>query len=136
MQTSEPRRLRDFAGRWQVKRRIDPVDGLAATFDGHAVWSDRENGLAYTETGVMTLNGQIPMQAERRYLWTKNLSVYFDDGRFFHSVPSLGGDTAHWCDPDRYIGHYDFSGWPQFRVTWQVNGPRKDYRSETFYTRA
>jgi hypothetical protein len=72
---------------------------------------------------------------ERRYLWALDLSVLFEDGRFFHKVPPLGGATAHWCDPDQYDGMYDFSDWPEFAVTWHVRGPRKDYRMETQYRR-
>jgi hypothetical protein len=73
--------------------------------------------------------------AERRYLWSADLSVWFEDGRFFHNVPPHGGPTAHWCDPDQYDGQYDFADWPAFRVTWRVRGPRKDYRMETLYRR-
>ena len=83
----------------------------------------------------MTLEGHSPMQAERRYFWADDLSVFFEDGRFFHRVPAVGGQTDHWCQPDRYHGTYDFTEWPQFNVKWDVNGPRKDYRSATQYVR-
>jgi hypothetical protein len=131
---TEPRQLSDFEGRWRVSRRIRPREGPGARFEGHAEWTDAQAGLIYRETGTMTLEGQIPMQAERRYLWTPELAVHFDDGRFFHRVPPVGGATDHWCDPDTYRGRYEFDSWPFFRVTWQVTGPRKDYLSITEYT--
>jgi hypothetical protein len=83
----------------------------------------------------MSLDGHPPMQAERSYFWDNSLRVFFDDGRFFHQVPSEGGPTTHWCDPDQYDLHYDFSCWPRFEVRWRVQGPRKDYTAITEYTR-
>jgi hypothetical protein len=75
------------------------------------------------------------MLAERRYVWHPDLSVHFDDGRFFHKIPQEGGATDHWCDPDSYEGCYDFSKWPDFGVTWRVTGPRKSYRMHSLYKR-
>lgn len=132
---TEVRKLDDFAGNWNLTRRIVPKDGPVAQFEGTASWSWKERGLSYLEHGVMTLSGHLPMQAERRYFWKDDLSVYFDDGRFFHAVPATGGETRHWCDPDTYTGTYDFAAWPDFTLVWHVTGPRKDYRSTTIYTR-
>lgn len=129
------RKLADFEGQWRVERFIQPKEGPEARFLGTALWAASGTGLSYHETGLMTLDGHAPMQAERRYFWADDLSVYFDDGRFFHRVPETGGLTEHWCDPDSYALRYDFGKWPQFRVNWNVTGPRKDYRAETEYTR-
>jgi hypothetical protein len=127
--------LKDFAGRWQLTRHIQPQDGAPAVFEGAAFWTPADGGLAYHETGQISLPGQVPMQAERRYFWADDLSIYFDDGRFFHRVPCAGGQTGHWCAPDQYDVTYDFGGWPAFRVTWDVQGPRKAYRSTSEYRR-
>ena len=75
------------------------------------------------------------MQVVRRMLWGPGLSGAFEDGRPFHDVPTEGGAVSHWCAPDRYDGHYDFSRWPEFRVEWRVRGPRKDYQMVTDYRR-
>jgi hypothetical protein len=141
--------LGDFAGTWDILRHIRPSLGATAPtaasaeptrFEGRAVWTPDQGGLAYIERGTLTLPGAAPMTAERRYRWTADLSVYFDDGRFFHSVPAGGGATAHWCDPDSYAGRYDFSAWdagdrPAFEVTWRVQGPRKNYSMHSRFTR-
>jgi hypothetical protein len=129
------RRLADFAGAWRVTRRVTPDAGPEAVFEGTATWSAAQGGADYREKGVMTLQGHTPMQAERRYFWAEDLSVFFDDGRFFHTVPAAGGTARHWCDPDDYTVTYDFSGWPRFTVLWRVSGPRKAYLSRTEYTR-
>jgi hypothetical protein len=128
-----PRRLQDFEGIWHMAREVVEKGGRHATVTGRAIWRRDGVGLAYTESGEMRIPGHAPMQVERRYRWDSDLAVYFEDGRFFHHVPPGGGETAHWCDPDQYDGVYDFGTWPEFRVTWQVRGPRKAYRMVTTY---
>lgn len=130
-----PRRLQDFEGAWRLTRVITHADGRVAEVAGRALWWPEGTGLAYRETGEMRMPGFAPMQVERRYFWEAGMAVHFTDGRFFHTVPPGGGETAHWCDPDQYDGSYDFSDWPLFRVSWQVRGPSKDYRMTTTYTR-
>lgn len=125
--------LADFEGRWRIERRITQHDGPPARFDGQAVWSPEGDALRYMERGELRIEGQRAMQAERRYLWRADLSVWFEDGRFFHRVPPGGGDAAHWCAPDAYDVSYDFALWPRFRVVWRVRGPRKDYTMTSTY---
>ena len=129
------RSLLDFEGVWNVQRQITPKSGPPAVFAGKAVWSSENGGLSYKEQGLMTLEGHPPMQAERRYFWDADLRVFFDDCRYFHSIPREGGVARHWCDPDSYTITYDFGDWPKFRVLWHVAGPRKDYTAVTQYTR-
>ncbi|WP_299149516.1 DUF6314 family protein [uncultured Tateyamaria sp.] len=124
--------LADFEGIWTLSRKITQGAGASATFEGTAEWRAADGGLAYHETGVLYLPAAAPMTAERRYHWGADLSVYFDDGRYFHSVPARGGRAAHFCDPDTYVVDYDFAGWggPEtraFTATWTVKGPRKAY---------
>lgn len=128
--------LSDFAGAWRIERTIRHADGTAARFTGRAVWQPDAGGLSYHETGQMVLQNGLHFAGERRYLWADDLSVSFEDGRFFHMVPPQGGETSHWCAPDQYTGCYDFTQWPAFTVTWRVSGPRKSYRMLTRYTRA
>lgn len=132
---TQMRVLQDFEGRWHLERHILSTQGPDARFEGRAVWSRTDGGLLYLEEGQMTLEGHPPMHAERRFFWAEDLSVFFEDGRFFHRVPGQGGDTAHWCDPDSYTLHYAFREWPVFHVHWRVSGPRKDYQARTQYTR-
>lgn len=131
-----PRILTDFTGEWLIERQIEQIGAPAARFTGQAVFVRDGADLAYTEVGVLQILGQPPMHATRRYRWDANLNVYFDDGRFFHTVPSNGGATQHWCDPDQYDVSYDFSAWPHWSSTWKVQGPRKNYRMITQYRQA
>lgn len=127
--------LADFEGDWRLLREIVQADGGRASFAGVAVWRPDAQGLCYEERGLLQIPGQPAMQAERRYLWREDLSVWFDDGRFFHKVPPEGGATGHWCDPDQYDVSYDFSEWPRFSQRWRVRGPRKDYEMLSQYRR-
>ncbi|WP_299693023.1 DUF6314 family protein [uncultured Tateyamaria sp.] len=128
--------LQDFVGVWQISRKIHHADGTCATFDGQAVFAPEADGLRHDETGTLRIGAGPPLSATQRYCWDADLAVYFEDGRFFHHVPPLGGDTAHWCDPDQYDGRYGFEDWPSFTVQWRVRGPRKDYRMLSRYDRA
>ncbi len=130
----QDRRLQDFLGRWQIRREIVHDDGTRGQFEGEAAWRAEGRDALYLETGRLSLGAQGAFQAERRYLWSSELTVFFEDGRLFHVVPPQGGDTAHWCPPDQYDGSYDFSHWPHWQVVWRVSGPRKSYVSTTRYS--
>lgn len=127
--------LADFLGRWRMSRRITQADGAIHRFNGHAEWRGDESGADYVEAGCLQLPAGQTLQAERRFRWGADLSVWFEDGRFFHHVPRDGDVVAHACAPDRYLGAYDFTDWPHFIVSWQVAGPRKAYQMRTRYTR-
>lgn len=128
------RRLQDFLGDWRLAREITHGDGSAARFEGRAEWRAEDAGALYVETGELII-GAGRFAAERRYRWGADLSVWFDDGRFFHHVPPGGGAAAHWCDPDQYDAEYDFSRWPEWTARWRVRGPRKDYEMLSHYRR-
>lgn len=135
--------LRAFAGRWRIERAIEDVAaGRAGRFAGEAVFAPVPEGLAYVETGTLSLEGVAPMAASRRYLWrdagSGTIDVMFADGRFFHRIdaeePTSG--ALHDCAPDVYRVRYDFRGWPRWVAEWRVSGPRKDYAMVSRYARA
>ncbi|MCF2872205.1 DUF6314 family protein [Octadecabacter sp. G9-8] len=135
------RTLADFIGAYDVSRVIDDAHaGGQSRFEGRAVIAPDDAGAVYTETGHLIVNAQ-RFQAERSYLWRENgprVDVLFADGRAFHDFdPQAGGHAAeHLCGEDMYRGGYDFSEWSCWAVTWDVQGPRKDYRSVTWYVRS
>lgn len=133
--TGQGRRLGDFEGTWHLDRVIDHGDGTRAVFAGMAMFRRDGDGLAYIEEGQLRIGTATPITARQSYRWDSGLIVRFPDGRLFHTVPEHGGAVHHFCDPDTYAGHYDFSRWPGFSVAWQVTGPRKDYRMVSRYRR-
>jgi len=134
------RRLGDFIGTYSVSRVIeDHRAGQQSRFEGQASIDAHEAGAIYREAGHLILNDQ-RFAAERSYIWRANgarIDVLFEDGRAFHDFdPEAGGNaTEHLCGQDMYRGGYDFSEWSCWAVTWDVAGPRKDYRSVTWYVR-
>lgn len=131
----------DFAGVWQISRQITDRLGPDGEFVGTAALVPTgDNGLHYRETGQLTLADGTPMMAERQYVWRfvdNRVAVAFADGAAFHTFLPAGqaAGSDHPCGADHYRVRYDFTQWPQWRATWTVNGPRKDYASVSEYVR-
>jgi hypothetical protein len=132
-------RLADFIGNWSVARQIDDrTAGATLHFLGTATFTPDPAGLTYAEAGRLALPDGTTLAAERRYLWRESedgIAVLFADGRPFHSFGTANPLAAHWCDPDTYRVAYDFAAWPAWSATWDVTGPRKDYRMRSHYSR-
>lgn len=132
----------DFAGEWRIARQITDMRILeSGTLEGTAQFTPIDGGLRYREEGTLVLAGGPPIRAERGYLWRFDEdAVHVDhaDGAPFHSFALTGGPeaTPHLCGEDMYRGTYSFVRFPDWQVTWVVEGPRKNYRSVTRYTRA
>lgn len=135
--------LRDrFAGRWALKRDIFNVDAeWLGHLDGHATFRPVDTGLHYLEEGTLEFAGLSATRATRAYRWhfpgAGQIDVRFDDDRPFHTFTYCDGraHARHFCDPDDYAVTYDFSRWPTWRSEWRVEGPRKDYRMVSIFTR-
>lgn len=116
----------------------------------------------YSETGVFKTNTGLEMHAGRKYIYrlqtgTEEISVWFvgDDGESAAGLGwRLGSDQlddhgkmvmkgGHLCGEDQYDARYEFqretdqqeSSIERFRLIYQVKGPRKNYLSETWFTR-
>lgn len=137
------RRIEAFAGRWQITRQItDRRGGAPGRFTGAALLhADGTGGWIWEESGQLRLGEGAPLTATRRYLWQETgarITLLFEDGRYFHSFdPNAARATAqHDCPPDLYDVTYDFSSWPVWRSHWEVRGPRKDYRMDSWHRRS
>lgn len=136
--------INDFAGTWTMSREIeDRRAGQGGTLEGMATIEagGLENGFIYRETGKLVLEGAGEMEAVRIYLWgphARGIAVHFQDGRDFHVIEldRYMPDAQHHCAPDMYHVSYNFTNWPAWTSTWRVQGPRKDYRMVTRYSRA
>ena len=128
------RSLSDFEGLWHFLREVRHTSGESARVTGTAVFEPDEMGLRCRESGQMVLSSGQTLTAERTYFWRDGLQVYFDDGRFFHTVPAHGGEAEHWCDPDTYQVEYAFEE-DMWHTVWRVEGPAKSYVMSTLYAR-
>ncbi len=133
-----PTKIDDFVGHWRIDRRIEDALGASGQFVGRASISpDTNTACNYSETGTLRL-GETSFEAERRYRWIETapglLSIFFDDGQFFHSFSlSPKVEATHDCPPDWYEVRYDFTDWPVWSARWRVTGPRKDYIMKSRY---
>lgn len=142
-QPPPPQTLRDrFSGLWHIKRDIYDLDSeWIGKFAGQARFTPDGDDLAYLEEGHLKFGGLTAMKATRAYRWTfpgdGQIAVQFDDGRAFHAFDATQtrARASHYCDPDDYDVTYDFTQWPEWRAAWRVEGPRKDYRMVSIYTR-
>ena len=131
--------LWDLEGHWRLSRRITHDDGRVDTMEGTADFVRSENQLFQTETGMLEVN-EHRMEARQRYVWTATkcqLQVFFADLRPFHTFP-LGEarpKAEHFCAPDKYHVHYDFTPWPNWKSTWTVEGPRKAYVMTSIFSK-
>ena len=132
--------LWDFEGAWQLDRSIAHRTGQRAMLSGQALLTREGQGLLYHEIGLLHLERQSPVKAERRYLWRPGhgatIDVRFEDGRAFHSIDLQVPQARHDCAPDVYDVTYDFSDWPHWRSRWDVTGPKKDYAMTSVYRRS
>ncbi len=131
--------LSDFAGIWQVNRVIDDrLSSQTGRFTGRASFAPAGDVLIYEETGQLTLGTSAPYAATRSYIWRSDgrlIHVDYADGRPFHGFDPAIPTADHHCPPDNYRVSYDFSRWPDWLATWQVTGPRKDYKMTSRYQR-
>lgn len=129
--------LADFEGDWRLDRVIeDSRAGVTGHLTGQACWRPGQGGLILTETGELRYGEGAPMRAARRYLWRSEaggVAVYFEDGRPFHWFSADAPAAHHDCPPDDYRVAYRFDDWPNWTATWDVTGPRKEYRMVSRY---
>ncbi len=129
-------------GLWRIERTVeDRLLARRGSFAGEARFTAGEGGLIYDETGTLVFPGDVPMRAQRRYLWREDgggIAVYFADGRPFHRIDADSDDPTdrHDCPPDLYVAAYDFTDWPHWSSRWTVTGPRKDHDIVSRFTRA
>ena len=126
----------DFVGDWRIERRIhDRMLNHEVRFTGLARFTDQGfNTLGYVETGELFIPDQKSITATREYRWSfveGEVFVSYSDGSPFHSFhpSSESWGARHLCGPDVYDVKYDFRKWRKWTMTWEVKGPRKDYRS-------
>ena len=136
-----PYGLLDFEGVWRFRRKIiDRKLGQISQGQGTLRLSRDGDDLRYDEEVTLDMPGQPPITGTRAYLWRacpSGIEVRFDDGRAFHTIglSARAPSDVHYCDPDIYRVSYDMGHWPVWSATWDVSGPRKDYRMETLFAR-
>jgi hypothetical protein len=136
-------------GTWVVDRDIvDSLNGAVGTFIGTAEFAPDGDALTWVEAGRLQWAADaqrtpVTQKAGRRLLVAVRpclpclVDVAFDDGSFFHRADlSSGSDTfVHGCAPDIYSGTWIVNSPSRFQVTWDVEGPAKQFTIRSRYSR-
>ena len=137
-------------GGWEFTRQL----GMQGTMEGVARFQPKESGvLHYQEQGTITFaNGKVCF-AHRAYGYVYSqgaMAVHFWDptrkqpGALLHQLQFCSTRAAdqplkatgiHHCARDVYEAHYWFMNAQQFQLTYQVQGPKKDYTIQTDFSR-
>lgn len=135
--------LRTFlAGRWRIARRIsDARAGMLGRLTGWATFAPSADELVHDEEGHLKFGAYRGPATRRYHLVIDHPSggmVRHADGSPFHPLELLSGtaEIRHRCGGDDYRGRYRVLDENRFTVSWQVTGPRKQYRLATLYRRA
>lgn len=148
-----------FVGTAKFLLREGTSDGRQIPQDG-----DLGMEYLYIEEGDFTTNTGITMRASRSYIWRYDegkdvLSVWFTKTNdklkadyLFHDIEFIVPDgdeqqqtegwkakASHLCEKDLYIPHYQFNfkavNLKDWKLTYEVNGPSKDYTLSATYTK-
>ena len=130
-----------LTGRWRIVRRIsDARTDMIGHLMGWAVFAPSTDGLIHDEMGDLSFGAYQGPVTRRYHLIAASPSasmVRHADGSPFHALDlTLGlADILHSCGEDRYRGRYRVLDKNRFTVSWQVTGPRKQYRLATLHRR-
>ena len=128
----------DIIGEWKITRSIeDRLGKKYFTLDGVATFTNNANLYYYNETGIIK-SESFQSKAHQDYLWIvtkEGWKIKFRDGTHFYDLELARQeqDVYHKCKNDIYHGKFLLNLPNDIKVSWNVNGPRKDYVSRTYY---
>ncbi len=124
-----------------VRRISDARADMMGRLTGWAVFTSSADGLIHEEKGDLSFGAYRGPVARRYHLAIESPftgMVRHWDGSLFHALDLVSGTAGilHRCGEDHYRGRYRVLDENRFTVSWQVTGPRKQYRLATLYRRA
>jgi hypothetical protein len=145
--------FKNLQGNWKIWRTI-PNHGEMEGIVFFKNIDAETNALHYCEEGVFTTVSGESLNTNREYVYRyedDEISTYFVDknaaddkpktDRLFHTLIFSASSTTvkataeHLCERDKYVAIYDFYNDDEFKITYQVKGPAKDYVSNTIFKR-
>lgn len=130
--------LRSFlAGAWRLERVVDDARRHeVGEMVGSADFAPIGPLLHYVESGELRL-GRYSGAASQNYFYRfpapHRAEVLFADRQLFHGLDLSAGsaDVSHRCADDLYRARFTVVSPDEWRVTWQIDGPRKQQRIAT-----
>lgn len=135
--------FQNLEGVWQIERTITPGGALV----GQAEFkSFSQSQFHYYEQGRLTLeDGKVLEDVSRSYDYRLEggvIKIYYadgvDNGKLFQELEFISDSKAfakHLCGDDLYKSEYEFHLPKSFAIRHEVKGPKKDYISETKYSK-
>lgn len=137
--------LSKLPGNWSLNRTIYefPRKNIMANCKGSASFKPdkkNKNHLAYEEKGDIELPEGKSTSFYKSYHYLiddEDFKVYFDPElkNLFHKVLTSDLIGKHFCDPDTYQTHYQFTSENAFKTICKVSGPNKNYEIHTMFIR-
>lgn len=130
-------------GMWKIDRIIKPGGVMTGQVEFRPV---SETQYHYTEQGRLTTEaGNVIEDVTRAYIYkfeNNTIQIYYadgpDNGALFQTLNFIDKSCAtaeHFCGQDLYKSEYQFNFADSFTIRHIVTGPKKDYVSETVFTR-
>jgi hypothetical protein len=135
--------FKNLEGGWQLERVIAPGGVIVGLAEFKPL---SKSQYYYKEQGRLTLDdGRLIEDVSRAYdyrLESDVIKIYYadgpDNGKLFQTLEFSGETKAiaeHLCGDDLYKSEYEFYLPESFTIRHQVKGPKKDYISETKYSK-
>ena len=136
-------KFQSLSGHWIIERIIKPGGVMIGQAEFKCL-SDTE--YHYIEQGTLTLDhGEDIEGVKRAYVYKFEndvIQIYYadgpDNGKLFQALDFTSEKEAqaeHLCGEDFYKSSYSFSFPDHFSIQHMVSGPKKDYVSETKYSK-
>jgi hypothetical protein len=130
-------------GMWKIDRIIKPGGVMTGQAEFRPVSKTQYH---YTERGRLTTEaGDVIEDVTRAYIYKfedNTIQIYYadgpDNGALFQTLNFIDESCAtaeHLCGQDLYKSEYQFNFPDSFTIKHVVKGPKKDYVSETVFTR-
>jgi hypothetical protein len=142
-----------FQGSWSLHRIIQGNGSMkgVAKFE-NLNESGASQDLLYKEDGVFEFDNGTKLDTHKEYIYSlenEQLAVYFIENkkrdRLFHVLDLkqinendtnyLLATAIHHCSPDIYDVKYEIFNNDEFKIVYKVNGPAKNYISNTYFKR-
>ena len=130
----------DIIGEWIIRRNIeDKLNKRNFILIGKAIFTTEDNIFYYKETGVIK-SDNFESKAHQDYTWIikpNGWKINFSNGSHFHDLEleNTEQEVYHKCGNDIYRGIFSLNLPRSFEVVWEVSGPRKNYKSHTYYNK-
>ena len=130
----------DIVGKWDINRSIrDIINKKEFKLSGSGIFTNKNNIFHYKETGLL-ISDKFESKAHQEYTWIikpNGWIINFSDGNHFHDLEleNTEQEVYHECGNDIYKGMFLLNLPRNFEVMWEVSGPRKNYKSHTYYNK-